>query len=255
MKNIDKWVPSKFVYHKGRLTASTNTKEAGLPSRLIIEIVARYYDTYIKHFARGRLIDLGCGKVPLFEVYRNHVDEVICVDWENTLHQNRFVDFQCDLNERIPFLDGEFDTIILSDVLEHIQKPDQLWAEMARILRMDGHVIMNVPFYYWIHEAPYDFYRYSEYALRHFAESNGFRVEVLDPIGGSPEILADILVKNLYYIPAFGKFAAMIFQNLSLLFIRTKIGRFISKRTSRIFPLGYFMIAKRIMPVKIDSFG
>ena len=247
MKNIDEWTPSKFIYHRGRLTASRNTKEAGLPSRLIIEIVAEYYDTYIKQFARGRLIDLGCGKVPFFEVYRNHVDEVICVDWENTLHQNQFVDFECDLNERIPFLDGEFDTIILSDVLEHIQKPDQLWAEMTRILRINGHIIMNVPFYYRIHEAPFDFYRYTEFALRRFAESNGFRVEVLNPIGGSPEILADILAKSIYNIPVFGKFLAMAIQGLTLLFIRTKLGSSISRSTSYAFPLGYFMVAKRII--------
>lgn len=247
MKNIDEWTPSKFVYHRGRLIASRNTKEAGLPSRLIVGIVAEYYDTYIKQFAKGRLIDLGCGKVPLFEVYRDYADEIICVDWENTLHQNQFVDFECDLNEHLPFIDGEFDTIILSDVLEHIQKPDQLWAEMARILRMDGHIIMNVPFYYWIHEAPYDFYRYTEFALRRFAESNGFQVEVLNPVGGSPEILADILAKNLYYIPVFGKFVAMVVQGLALFFIRTKFGISISKRTNRVFPLGYFMVARRVI--------
>ena len=34
------------------------------------------------------------------------------------------------MGERLPFDDAEFDTIILSDVLEHIPSPEKLWGEM-----------------------------------------------------------------------------------------------------------------------------
>ena len=56
---------------------------------------------------------------------------------------------------------------------------------------------MNVPFYYWLHERPHDYYRYTEYALRRFAETAGFNFLLIKTLGGVPEIIADILAKNL----------------------------------------------------------
>jgi SAM-dependent methyltransferase len=41
------------------------------------------------------------------------------------------LDFECDLTKPLPFADGEFDTIILSDVLEHVPQPERLWSEIA----------------------------------------------------------------------------------------------------------------------------
>ncbi|HRF81361.1 MAG TPA: methyltransferase domain-containing protein, partial [Flavobacteriales bacterium] len=76
-----------------------------------------------------------------------------------------------------------FDTIILSDVLEHIRKPEALVKEMYRILAPGGQVIMNVPFYYGLHEQPFDYYRYTQFALRAITEDAGFAVVELEAIG------------------------------------------------------------------------
>ena len=154
MKNREQWKPSKYVYRKGRLRASRDPKEVGVGSRLIADITARLYDEHIKDNAKGRLIDLGCGKVPLFEAYKDYVTDNVCVDWENTLHKNPYLDVECDLTKRLPFGDAEFDTVVLSDVLEHIPQPELVWHEIARIMRSGGRLLMNVPFYYWIHERP-----------------------------------------------------------------------------------------------------
>lgn len=166
MRNKESWKPSKFIYKKGRLTATKDPAELAIHSRLIADITAKNYEHLLSKYAHGKLLDLGCGKVPLYAAYRDHVEENICVDWENSLHQNEFLDFNCDLTQNLKFNDGEFDTIILSDVLEHIPEPQRLWDEMARILAPDGVIIMNVPFFYFLHELPHDYYRYTEYALR-----------------------------------------------------------------------------------------
>ena len=92
-----------------------------------------------------RVLDLGCGQVPLFGVYRNYATEVICIDWENTPHRSEHLDHVCDLGGRLPLSDGEFNTIILSDVLEHIPQPENLWREMARISADKAIVMMNTP--------------------------------------------------------------------------------------------------------------
>jgi SAM-dependent methyltransferase len=199
----------------------------------------------LKKYARGKLIDLGCGKVPLFEAYKDYITTNVCVDWENTTHKNQYLDYECDLSKTLPFQDGEFDTVVLSDVLEHIPTPAFLWSEMSRILAPGGTIMVNTPFYYCLHATPFDYFRYTKYALIYFAETEGLEVLDLDAMGGTPEILADFLAKHLQFIPFIGKPLAIGLQSLTLLFVKTKIGKYISNKTSRVFPLGYFIVAKK----------
>lgn len=245
MKNRDKWMPSKYVYRNKRLRASKDPKEVGIGSRLMVDLIAQCYERHLQHHARGRLLDLGCGNAPLFCAYRDYISDNICVDWANTLHQNGYVDFECDLTKALPFRDKEFDTIILSDVLEHIPRPEGLWSEMVRILAYDGKIIMNVPFYYWLHEIPHDYYRYTEFALRRFAETSGLNVIELSSIGGAPEIMTDIFAKNILRVPKIGPLLATFAQSATLSLIGTTVGTKISQSTMSSFPFGYFMIAHK----------
>jgi SAM-dependent methyltransferase len=245
MKNRNKWQPSKYYYRKGKLKASRDRNEVGIGSRLITDLVAEYYDKYLQQYAKGNLLDLGCGKVPLYLAYRDYVADNICVDWENTLHKNDYLDYECDITKALPFENEEFDTIILSDVLEHIFQPEHVWKEMSRILLRNGKILMNVPFFYCLHERPYDYCRYTEFALRRFVECSGLKLVQLDPIGGSPEVIADILVKHIQFIPWIGESIAIIIQYLTMVFIKTTLGKKISKKTSQVFPLGYFLVAEK----------
>lgn len=246
MKNQDQWVPSKFVYRNDKLTASRDQNEVSITDRLIADIVASLYDEHLRLHAKGKLIDLGCGKVPFYEAYRPFVREAICVDWENTLHKNIYLDYECDLTGDLPFGDGEFDTILLSDVLEHIPEPEKLWGEMARILSPGGKVLLNVPFFFRIHESPYDFYRYTEFALKRFASISGFDVRVLKPIGGTPEILADLSARHVQMIPVIGKALAAAIVAVTGSIVKTAPGRRLSARTAPDFPFGYFMIVEKL---------
>lgn len=245
MRNREKWRPSKYVYKQGKLSASKDPKEVGIGSRLIVDLIAAFYDSNLRQHAKGRLLDLGCGNVPLFAAYREFVTANICVDWAHTLHRNEHLDYEVDLTNALPFSDGEFDTIILSDVLEHIPVPEQLWKEMARLLSRNGKVIMNIPFYYWVHEQPHDYYRYTEFALRRFVEISGLRLIQLEPIGGAPEVMADIFAKSILRLPRLGRSLALVAQWFMLGFIRTKLGRKVSEATSRSFPFGYFLVAEK----------
>lgn len=245
MKNEAAWKPSKFVLKAGRLRGSRARAALNVGSRLNADIVASIYQRLIPQFARGRLLDLGCGNVPLFGVYREHVSQTVCVDWGNTLHKNEFLDFECDLTQPLPFEAAAFDTIILSDVLEHIPEPMNLWKEMARVLSPNGHLIMNVPFYYWLHEQPHDYFRYTEFALRRFATAVELTPVLVQVTGGVPEILADIVAKTLVAVPAVGAPMAAFLQWSTLALVNTRLGRRVSDRTGKSFPLGYFVVARK----------
>ncbi len=248
MKNRETWKPSKYVYRKGKLRASGDLAEVHAGSRLAADLIASLYGANLPKYARGRLLDLGCGKAPLFEAYRDYVSDNVCVDWTETRHGNEYLDYECDLTKRLPFGDGEFDTLILSDVLEHIPEPEILWREMHRVLAPGGRVLLNVPFCYPLHEEPHDYYRYTEYSLRRFAGRASFEVLLLRPVGGTPEIVADILAKHLQFLPLIGRGLAVMIQRLASAFVGTAPGRRLSEKTGRKYPLGYFLVAEKTGP-------
>jgi SAM-dependent methyltransferase len=245
MKNTESWKPSKFFYRNGVLCASRDTAEVGIGSRLAADIVAKHYGMHLKAHASGKLLDLGCGKVPLYEAYRDLITDSICADWENTSHQSSHLDLEIDLTKTLPFRDAEFNTIILSDVLEHLPDPQLLWHEMSRVLSPGGKVIMNVPFFYWLHEQPHDYYRYTEYALRRFVDIAQMRLVLLSAIGGAPEVMTDIFAKNALRAGRTGRMMSRLSQWMTLKFIDTTLGRKMSDGTKDSFPLGYFMVAEK----------
>ena len=241
MRNRDAWHPTKFEFAHGRLRGSRDARELGIGSRLMADLVAAQYQAHLAAHARGRLLDLGCGKVPLYASYAPFVGEVTCVDWASGDH----IDQCCDLAQPLPFDSASFDTIVLSDVLEHVSEPDLLWREMTRVLAPRGKVIMNVPFYYSVHAHPHDYYRYTNFALERFVRINRLELVHLEAFGGLLDIFADLVAKALSKLRVVGAPLAMAVQWAAFGFARTRLGARVARVSSRHFPLGYFMIAQR----------
>jgi len=91
-------------------------------------------------------LDCGCGFVPYYRIYKDLVEDNVYIDWENTLHKNNFLDEVVNLNEGTPYPSNSFDTILLTDVLEHISEPRKLMGEISRVLKPEGKLILGVVF-------------------------------------------------------------------------------------------------------------
>lgn len=95
------WQPSKYIHNKnGQLIASRDKHEVFPSSRFIADLTAHWYDENLKKFARGKLLDLGCGKAPLYGTYSSYVDEIVLADWENSPFTNVHVDVRCDITKK-----------------------------------------------------------------------------------------------------------------------------------------------------------
>jgi SAM-dependent methyltransferase len=243
MKNPDRWVASKFKLTRYGWRATDDRALVAVGSRLYVDLLACALSDAVSTHAHGRLADLGCGDVPLYGMYKDRTSDVVCVDWSQSRHRISHIDFECDLNQPLPFDDGSFDTLILSDVLEHLCEPDMLWRQMSRVLRNNGRIICSVPFFYWLHESPHDYYRYTEFALRRFAKNNGLEVIELKPFGGSIEVMTDLLAKHLVLLPALGAPLALAMQSVVLRWSRTRIGLQTIGKTAGFIPLGYTIVA------------
>ncbi|MCK7569145.1 methyltransferase domain-containing protein [Marinobacter xestospongiae] len=131
----------------------------------------------------GTVLDLGCGERPFEIDLVNSGKEYIGVDWSNTLHGMK-ADIIANLNEPLPFKSKSIDSIICLEVLEHLKKPQDFISESHRILKENGHLILSVPFQWWIHEAPWDYFRYTRFGLEHLFSEADFDCISVTPTTG-----------------------------------------------------------------------
>jgi len=93
----------------------------------------------------------------------------------------------------LPFADAVFDTVLLFDVLEHLQQPDASLAEACRVLRPQGTLVARIPFLYPLHDQPHDFQRWTQHGLADLFHRHGFRVIRIQPYGQPSETAAALM--------------------------------------------------------------
>lgn len=238
VRSPESWVPTKFELRGERWRTSKNRMYVSPSSRLMADRIAAAYESALVRYAGGDLLDLGCGNAPLYGVYKERARKIVCADWPGSIHGTSHVDVQLDLNGNLPFVGESFDTVLLTDVLEHLPNPARAWNEAYRILRPSGCLIVGVPFLYWIHEHPHDYHRYTEFQLRNFCGDHGFSVTELNAYGGPIDVLGDTLTKILFSRSA----TRWVVPFLSHTFILA--GRRIATRKSPM-PLGYILVASK----------
>ncbi|HEY5952018.1 MAG TPA: class I SAM-dependent methyltransferase [Kofleriaceae bacterium] len=143
-------------------------------------------------YARGILLDVGCGVAPYRGFYS--VDRHITCDWPGTVHDRRDIDVYASA-DALPFARACCDTVLCTEVLEHLKQPAVAIAEAARVLRPGGHLILSVPFLYGIHEQPVDFFRFTEHGLRALLVANDLEPVHLQRRGGSVSVVSDLSAK------------------------------------------------------------
>jgi SAM-dependent methyltransferase len=126
----------------------------------------------------GELLDVGCGSKP----YRAFIPTTRYVGMEidsaGSTAGPRVADVYYD-GRNFPFADQSFDGVLCSQVFEHVFTPFEFLAEIHRVLRPGGRLLLTVPFVWDEHEQPRDFARYSSFGLRAVLENAGFEVATM----------------------------------------------------------------------------
>ena len=161
---------------------------------LIYDIGDRFLIKNVKYY-KGVLYDLGAGESPFKEFFLQHVRQYIAVDWAGSYHNTK-ADIAADLNIPLPIDSEVADTVVSLSVMEHLCEPSMMLNEAYRILKPGGGIVLQVPWQWWIHEAPYDFFRYTPYGLKYLFEKAGFVNIVIEPQAG---FFTTIILKCNYF--------------------------------------------------------
>lgn len=164
------------------------------------------------HYMKGDIIDFGCGTKPYEKIF--NVSSYTGVDYDTEPtggKRNMAADMFYD-GKTIPFGDNHFDAVFTTEVLEHVFNPDEILPELYRIMKPGAYMLLSCPFFWPEHEQPYDYARYTSFALRHVMENNGFEVVHYEKTGSYWDCLLQGIVTYMYYfIPHKPKILEVLF--------------------------------------------
>lgn len=141
----------------------------------------------------GTLLDVGCGEMP----YRGCLSPDLNYTGIDVPQAEAFAMRGSDKvvpfdGISIPFADASFDAVLCTEVLEHAAAPSALIDEMARVLKPGGTLLATVPFSARVHYAPYDFHRFTKYALAEMFAS--FEAVSIEERGNDLAVIANKLI-------------------------------------------------------------
>jgi ubiquinone/menaquinone biosynthesis C-methylase UbiE len=161
--------------------------------RLVADLIRRYAGPW------PRILDVGCGSGGTLVAVQELGEVVGCDLSEDALGLCRRRDLGglvASRAEALSFTAESFDVVLACDVLEHVEHDAQGLAEIRRVLRPGGILILTVPAYPWLWSSHDEilghFRRYTRRALAARLREADFRPQLLTYAVGLvlPAILA-----------------------------------------------------------------
>jgi SAM-dependent methyltransferase len=121
-----------------------------------------------RDLGRYRLLDVGCGEMPYLSLFDPHAREVVGLDNSENPRASLV-----GAIEAIPVEDGSFDVVLCAQVLEHVDDPALGIAELSRVTRPGGRVLLSTHGTMVYHPNPVDLWRWTGAGLERLLRENG----------------------------------------------------------------------------------
>jgi SAM-dependent methyltransferase len=201
------------------------------PTKFIYNFIESELKKY-QHLAKGDFVDIGCGQKPFFKIFKN-ITSYIGVD----SNKKSAADIVCDaLNLKIK--SSSVDSVLCTQVLEHVQDPNKLISEISRISKPGAVCILTAPHISRVHGSPKDYFRFTPFGLKILFQKNNFKVIKIDNTGG---FFLTIVYLTSFYLKEKIKYFSIPFN--SLMFLMYLVIMPIDKNKNYAF--NYIIIAKK----------
>ncbi len=209
------------------------------PDRALLEEQLRKVSQHIC----GKTLDIGAGE---FNRYGRMFTTTSYTKMD--VHAGPNVDIVGSI-EKIPFEAETFDSIVCTQVFEHLPHPEKSAAEVFRVLKKGGHLVMTVPQMNELHEEPYDFFRYTKFGLQTLFTEAGFAVVSCEQRGGYFTLVAQLISRylidklRLHKHPLSGRIMSRFFQCISWLAI--SLDRLDTSPANRKHTIGWCLVCRK----------
>jgi SAM-dependent methyltransferase len=83
-------------------------------------------------------------------------------------------DIQADLEDLSAIEDARFGSVLCTEVLEHVHRPERALAELLRVTAPGGSLLLSVPWFYPFHPCPLDLRRFTAQGLAMVVQDAGW---------------------------------------------------------------------------------
>jgi 2-polyprenyl-3-methyl-5-hydroxy-6-metoxy-1,4-benzoquinol methylase len=151
---------------------------------------------HCQEFVRGKVLDVGCGMRPYEKTWFAGAESYVGTDYLSERSKPDVVASALDL----PFPDEMYDTVVCTEVLEHVPDPLRALKEMRRVLKQEGTLILTTPMYWPRHEVPYDFFRYPYDGLIHLIKESDLTLIRMFNRGNAYAFLGQVLQHTIPHL-------------------------------------------------------
>jgi SAM-dependent methyltransferase len=182
-----------YLHERTRYTANLPQEE------FIVALLRGEIESCIQRYAtpaRGdaKAVDIGCGGQP-FRRLLEQVGYSYCAVDVNP-DGGRPVDVVCAVDAPLPvdlMRRGPFDFLLCTEVVEHMADWDAGFTNFGELLAPGGRALITAPFFYQLHEEPYDFWRPTLHAINYYARRAGLQPIYRQAAGDGWDILGTML--------------------------------------------------------------
>jgi SAM-dependent methyltransferase len=213
---------------------------------------AKYlHSQVVSHLPSGAAhLDLGCGDGEILQVFQPCCAGQLGLDLDierlKRCHTLGLRVIKADLRNNLPIADNRVDIVTLISILEHVEEPERLVREMARVLTLSGVIVVQIPnprfiidlhyflpFYGWVPMWLRDVYRRllkgEQTGITYYTNSIG-RKDILALFGDF-----DIVFARGFFYP----------KEVAPYWARPFYGFFVTTGLARIMPTGYLFVFRK----------
>lgn len=176
------------------------------PSKFLLRREIQKVSSYIQ----GKTLDIGAGNYDRYSELFSNATEYLRMDTKGADIVGSIYD--------IPFGEETFDSLVSTQVFEHLAYPQKGAAEMYRVLKKGGYALVTVPQWNELHEEPHDYFRYTRYGIETLFAEAGFTIVTMSQLGGYYSNVAQMRIRfavdtyNLYTRPMVGIITSKLFS-------------------------------------------
>ena len=181
------------------LSYRTNYESFSREDRFVVPLLDNNIRELFQRYATSqagphRVLDVGCGGQPFRGIVEHSGYRYMSLDTRQ--NKQGTVDIIACIDEPLPAAlleQSPFQFVFCTEVLEHVADWPIAFKNLASLMSKGGHLLITCPFFYPLHEEPYDFWRPTHHAIRHFAEESGLRIVECRSAGGPWDVLGTLL--------------------------------------------------------------
>lgn len=171
------------------------------PCKITRENIKKAMIMVANRYSKGSLVDLGCGVKPYEPLFKDGVSSYYGVDFLTTAEVNYGERTQADLladcaDTKLP--SESYDTVLSTQVIEHVYDTDKYISEIHRLLKKDGNAIITAPLMWQCHAVPYDYHRFTRYSLEKIFKDKGFEILEITELEGAFAAVIQMIIVSVY---------------------------------------------------------